>query len=155
MQFEHVVVVNDPKDPLNVPLDREQVWAGLMRRVEDPLPFQIGLEACEILEREPGRVERLLDFGGFRMRDTVRYRQSEWLSFETAATEDRAGGLLTISIEEPDLGYLVLRFRYDTTLDDRAGGEGAELAGFVRSAYHQADIDTVRRIREYAAQKLH
>jgi len=155
MQFEHVVVVNDPKDPLNVPLGREQVWAGLMRRVENPLPFQIGLESCEILERSPGRVERLLDFGSFQMRDTVRYEDSEWVSFESAPSEDRAGGLLTIRIEEPDLGYLVLRFRYDTTLDDRAGGEAAEVAGFVRSAYHQADIDTVRRIREYAAQTLH
>lgn len=150
MQFEHVVVVNDPRESLLAPLTREQVWAGLMWRVEDPCAFQPSLVACEIITRSTTRVERALDFGSFRMRDTVHLADGLAVRFESEADGARPAAQLTISIESPAEGSLVLRFAYATSFDEGAGGADAEYAGYIKSAYRAADIDTVRLIREFA-----
>lgn len=150
MQFEHVVVINDPLEALADTLTREQVWAGLMWRVEDPCAFQPALVGCEILSRSGTQVERVLDFGSFRMRDTVRIEPDRVVRFESAAEGERPGAQLAVSIEEPGEGLLVLRFAYRTTLNEQSGGD-AEFAGYVKAAYRAADIDTVIRIRELAA----
>ena len=149
MQFEHLVVVNDPQQPFLQALTRQQLWAGLQWRINDPQPFVIGLEGCTILSREPGRIERQLDFGSFTLFDTVHYVAEEWVRFETAAHGERAGGALHISIEVPAPDTLALRFVYATTLEDAPGSESAEIAEFIRSAYRQADIDTVHLIRQH------
>jgi hypothetical protein len=53
-------------------------------------------------------------------------------------------------IEMPAEGALLLRFIYETTMpavDDTGNDRYAEI---VKSAYHEADLDTVRKIRELA-----
>ena len=150
MQFEHVVVVNDPREALAASLSREQVWAGLMWRVEDPCAFQPSLVGCEIISRSQTLVERALDFGNFRMRDTVHLLDQQAVRFESAADGARPAAQLTVSIETPAEGMLVLRFAYRTSLDESADGADAEYTGYIKSAYHAADIDTVRLIREFA-----
>lgn len=151
VQFEHVVVINDPLEPLADTLSREQVWAGLMWRVEDPCAFQPALVACEILSRGETQVERVLDFGNFRMRDTVYLDAARSVRFESAAEGSRPAARLAVSIEEPSEGLLVLRFAYHTTLNDAMEGGEGEFAAYIKAAYHAADIDTVRLIRELAA----
>ena len=149
MNFEHVVIVNDPANPLLAPLTREALWFGLLCRAEDPRPFLPGLERCTIVDRGAGRLERELHFGGALIRDRVTLVALESVSFESDATEAHAGGRLTIRIEEPAAGQLALRFCYATTLPE--GGPDGAYAEFVKSAYHQSDLDTVRVIRELAA----
>lgn len=150
MQFEHLVVVNDPLDPLAEPLSRLAVWRGLMWRAEEPGAFQEALVGCRILDRSAAGLARELDYGRFTVRDSVEWQEGDWIMFSSAAEGERAGGELRITIEEPSAGCLVLRFRYRTTLDDAPGTDAARYAGFVKSAYREADIDTVRRIRELA-----
>ncbi|WP_309269171.1 AtaL-like protein [Azonexus sp.] len=65
MQFEHLIAINDPGNPLLTPLSRQQVWAGLLQRLENLLPFLPGLEHhADYLVRE-------LNFGAARLRDRV------------------------------------------------------------------------------------
>jgi hypothetical protein len=45
------------------PLNRDQLWQGLLHRVENPVPFLPGLESCTILERQAAT---LLREAGFR-----------------------------------------------------------------------------------------
>ena len=71
MHFEHLIEINNPLDPLIEPLSREQVWAGLMYRVDEPGAFLPGLDRCVILSRDKQRVERELHFGRAMIRDTV------------------------------------------------------------------------------------
>lgn len=151
MRFEHIVTINDPDMPLVADLSREQVWSGLMHRVEDAVPFLPGLDRCLILTRGDGFVERELHFGAARIRDRALYVENDWVCFETAASAQHGGGRLTIRIEEPDSGWLVLRFIYETV---HAVGEEAENAAyedFLRQAYEAADIDTVHVIRTLTA----
>jgi len=149
LKFEHLVVVNDPADPLLTELTREELWFGLLCRAEDPRPFLAGLEACTILERSETALLRELDFGGALIRDRVILTPTESVRFESECTETHPGGSLTIRIEEPAARQLVLRFRYLTTLADDGGADG-DYAEYVKSAYHQSDLDTVRVIRMIA-----
>lgn len=150
MHFEHLVAINDPGMPLVADLSREQVWSGLMHRVEDARPFLPGLDQCLILMRSEGVVDRELHFGATRIRERVFYAESDWVRFETPATEHHGGGLLTIRIEEPGTGWLVLRFTYETAHAVGTEAENAAYEDYLRRAYEAADIDTVRTIRELA-----
>ncbi len=150
MKFEHLIEVNDLAEPLQNPLSREELWFGLLCRAEDARPFLPGLEACNIVERSEDRLVRDLHFGNAVIRDHVTFETLEWIRFESQANAEHAGGSLTISIEEPEKGALFLRFRYHTTLPENAASEDGQYADYVRSAYHQSDLDTVRVIRMIA-----
>ncbi|CAI07802.1 SRPBCC family protein [Aromatoleum aromaticum] len=150
MNFEHVVVVNDPADPLLTELNREEVWFGLLCRAEDARPFLPGLEACMIVERSESELVRELQFGSALIRDRVTLMPMESIRFESERTASHPGGSLTITIEEPAEGVLVLRFRYLTTLPEEAGSPDRAYAEYVKAAYHQSDLDTVRVIRMIA-----
>ncbi len=150
MKFEHLVQVNDLADPAQPRLTREELWFGLLCRAEDPRPFLPGLERCVIVERAGERLERELHFGAAVVRDSVVLAELQWVRFDSAATAEHAGGSLTILIEEPAAGELFLRFRYHTSLPE-ASTQDEQLAAFVRSAYHESDLDTVRVIRAIAA----
>lgn len=147
MNFEHVVIVNEPDNPLLIDLSREQLWFGLLCRAENPRPFLPGLEACVIVEREHSTLVRNLHFGDFVIRDHVTLEPMEAVSFYSEPTADHAGGSLRISIEEPSAAQLVLRFHYRTTLAERITDSDSPYVEFVKSAYHASDIDTVRVIR--------
>lgn len=150
MKFEHVVIVNDPDNPLATVLTREELWFGLLCRVEDSRPFLPGLEACRVLERSDTELRRELDFGGLVIRDRVTLQPMDWVRFETERTATHAGGTLMIGIEEPAPDTLVLRFSYVTTLSEQSGSDDVAYAEYVKSAYHESDIDTLRVIRMIA-----
>lgn len=152
MHFEHLIEINNPLNPLIELLSVEQVWTGLMYRIEEPGIFLPGLDRCEILSRSEGQVERILHFGQASIRDTVTYRAQEWMCFESRATAEHAGGTLTIRLEVPDSTRIFLRFTYETTLSENAAeGEVVQVSEFVKSAYRESDVDTVRIIRTIAA----
>lgn len=148
LKFEHLIEVNDLANPLQTLLTREELWFGLLCRAEDARAFLPGLEACRIVERSDTTMVRSLHFGHAVIRDRVTFEPLQWIRFESEATPEHAGGSLTISIEEPEQGALFLRFCYRTTLPE--GGEDGRYAEFVRAAYHQSDVDTVRVIRMIA-----
>jgi hypothetical protein len=151
MKFEHLVEINDPGNPLIASLTREQLWQGLMRRVEDPVPFLPGLESCTIVERHAAELLRELDFGAATIHDRVTYEQGAWVRFDILPSESHAGGSLVISIEEPAAEHLFLRFAYQTTLAEEAFSQDAGYVEYVKSAYHQSDVEMVRIIRTLAA----
>lgn len=151
MHFEHLIEINDPHNPLIEPLSCVQVWQGLMYRVEKPELFLPGLDRCAILSRSPDRVERELHFGQVSVRDSVTFALHEWVCFESAANAEHAGGRLTIRLEQPKEARLFLRFTYDTTLADHDPGEAVQVSEFVKAAYRESDVDTVRIIRLLAA----
>lgn len=151
MRFEHLVEINDPANPLIQPLSRAQLWQGLMHRVEDPVPFLPGLETCVVLERSGTELLRELNFGAAVIHDRVTFSQEQWVRFAIVPSKEHAGGDLTITIEEPQPGHLFLRFAYRTTLAETAGSEEAGYVEYVKSAYHESDLDCVRLIRTLAA----
>ncbi|GHU45457.1 hypothetical protein AGMMS50289_16730 [Betaproteobacteria bacterium] len=145
MRFEHLIQINDLNNPLQEFLNREQLWQGLWQRVEQPEIFLPGLDGCQILARSAEGIERRLDFGNTHIHDRVTFVAQEWLQFAIASGEAHAGGVLRITLEEPEPQALFLRFNYQTTLQQE--GENAKYAEYVKSAYVASDLDTVRVIR--------
>jgi hypothetical protein len=148
VEFEHLLEVNDAAAPV---LNRETLWFGLLCRAEDARPFLPGLDSCRIVARSERELVRELHFGAAVIRDRVMLGAPDWIRFESEATSDHAGGSLTISIEDKG-GVLLLRFRYQTSLNDASGAD-ARYADFIRSAYCQSDLDTLNVIRELALAK--
>src|SRR5574343_2078316 len=151
MKFEHLIQINDQQNPLIETLSRDQVWQGLMHRVEDATPFLPGLESCTILERHSDHLLRKLDFGPAVIHARVTLSENQWVRFEILPGEQHAGGSLTITIEEPEPATLFLRFAYATTFASDPNSEERAYIDYIKSAYHQSDIDCVQIIRTLAA----
>lgn len=152
MRYEHLVEVNDPLVPLLPVITREQLWRGLVRRVEQPWEFVLGLNGAVVHERGvDGRHEwltRTLDFGTFEVHDRVRLTALEETRTETRASAQFPASTLTIRIEEPQPSQLYLRFLYESAAVDGQGELDAITVQLRNAAYEQADIDTLGRIRE-------
>lgn len=149
MHYEHLIQINDPNDLQIEPLTREQLWLGLIARAERPQYFLIGMDECRIVERSGDTLRRQMWFGTTQVRDRVTYEPQIQVSFDVEPTLEVTGARLIIRIEEPRPGELFLRFAYtlQTTAHDAVG----ELDEYRKSAYRDADIDTVRMIRQLAA----
>ena len=147
MRFEHLIEINDPGLEYLRPLTRAQVWTGLMHRVEDARPFLPGLETCEILSRGPGWADRRLDFGAVQMIDRATWDPGKSVCFDAVPGADHRSGQLCITIEEPEIGHLFLRFSYQTEAAAGLVEDDARYEAFLRQAYEAADMDTVSVIR--------
>ena len=150
MNFEHLVQVNDPLNPIAETLTRDQLWEGLVLRAEQPQLFVLGLDSCTIVSRTADTLERELHYGHATVRDRVTLTSNESVRYDILATEAHVGGSLTMTIEQPDALQLFLRFEYQTTLPTPDTEDDRQTSEIVKSAYREADIDTVRLIREYA-----
>jgi hypothetical protein len=107
------------------------------------------LDACDILEKSAALVERELRYGETVIRDRVSYLPQMQVHYHVPQQNDIPMSDLTMTIEEPQPGALYVRFIYD---DHKAGEDPAEAFynEFRRSAYEEADIDTIRTVRELA-----
>lgn len=152
MLFEHIVQINDPSDAMLAEISRHQLWQGLLRRVERPEEFLIGVERVTIVERGEGWLKREMQLGPLLVRDHITLDHEYRVHFDTAPSEQHQGGSFTMVIEEPSPGALFVRFRYETALPETAGMESdagdAYFADYVKSAYRDTDIDAIRWIRE-------
>jgi hypothetical protein len=153
LNFEHLIQINDPLNPLVETLTREQLWEGLVLRAEQPQLFVLGLDTCTVLSRTGNTLERELHYGQVTVRDRVTLQANQSVRYDILATETYVGGSLTMTIEQPDELQLFLRFEYSTTLPVADDEDARQTQEIVKSAYRESDIDTVRLIRQYVQGK--
>jgi hypothetical protein len=149
MNFEHLIEINDPDNPLVEPLSRQQLWRGLVMRAENPELSVIGLDACVVLERKPDYLRRELRFGHMRVNDEVFFTPLEAVRYEVMANELFPSSSLVMRIEEPFPGRCFLRFTYSRTIET-ADDKDEMVRNHLKQAYIQTDQDTVAVIRELA-----
>ena len=154
MKFHHIVEINDPLYPLADTLSREQLWNGLMLRARDPVPFVLDLDRCVITRKGPDSIARRLYFGSAVIEDEVFFEPPARMRTVTRPQPGMPSATLVMTIEEPDAEHLSLRFDYDTGDSSEAGGAGIDefYDSYRKSAYVEADIDAVGRIRQLAAE---
>lgn len=155
MRFEHLIQITDPLDPLVPSMSRDELWRGLLKRVEAPQAFEHGPDHCDVgvpVEGDATVRQRTLHFGSMRFRDTVRLKPGRAVSFSPEPHDDQAPIGLAITIEEPHAGTLLLRFAYSSD-GQPAPGE----AGYWRlreQAWLENDRDMVRQLREWQGDGL-
>lgn len=152
MKFEHLIEINDPMNPLTDTLTREQLWRGLVLRAEQPTMFIPHLDACEILERGPGLLKRRLRFGELVIEDQVHLSPLQEVRYEVPAQGEIAASSLRMIIEAPTSAMLLVRFCYDDGQGEHTDPANAMYDDFKKSAYQEADIDTVRVLRQLAGE---
>ena len=152
MKFTHLIEINAPDNPLIMPLSREQLWHGLVLRAERPTLFVIGLDTCEITQRSENALSRTLQFGQLIVRDEVHFTPLQKVHYHVPEQNDIPVSDLTMTVEEPHPGALFVRFEYDDYQPEVIGNEAAFYNEFRREAYKEADIDTIRMIRQLAAE---
>jgi hypothetical protein len=154
VKFSHLIQINDPLNPLIDPLSREQLWRGLVHRAENPLPFVLGLDDCRIVVRTEHTLRRELHFGKLTVRDRVTLDPMNQVRYETEAGGGLPASSLVMRIEEPGVDELVVRFDYEVlrSTGDAPGNEFYD--AFLKKAYVEADIDTIRTIRRLIVENL-
>jgi hypothetical protein len=152
MKFEHLIEINDPLNPLADTMSREQLWRGLVLRAEDPKRFVPHLDECTIGERESGSFKRRLRYGELVIDDVVYLTPLQEVRYEVPAQGDIAASRLTMTIEAPSEGVMWLRFLYDDGNPGATDEMGKMYEDFKKSAYQEADIDTVKIVRQMAAE---
>jgi len=152
MKFEHLIAINDPLNPLIEPLTRLQLWRGLVLRAESPKLFVPQLDECQLSERSADAVTRVLRYGELAIRDRVTYLPQLQVRYQIPQQKEISASSLTVTIEEPQPELLFVRFAYDDGASAAEDEANAMYDSFRRSAYQEADIDTIRLIRELAAE---
>ncbi|HET8871401.1 MAG TPA: AtaL-like protein [Aquabacterium sp.] len=150
MRFEHVIEINSPATSVQVVVPtftREQLWRGLMIRVREPQRFPMGPDACEWQESEPGVFQRTLRFGPHVLQDEVRTEPFDKLVFTPQAHGEISPIRLTLTIEEPRPGQMVLRFIYEALAEQSA--EEAYYNDYRHNAWLHNDRDMVRTLRQW------
>ncbi len=151
MKFEHLIEINDPLNPLIDTITRDQLWRGLVLRAESPKLFVPHLDEATIDEREAGSFRRKLRYGELEVVDRVLLTPLTEVRYEVAAQGEISASSLTMTIEAPSEHTLFVRFRYDDGHDAATDAANAMYDEFRKSAYQEADIDTIRIVRELAA----
>jgi hypothetical protein len=152
MKFEHLIQINDPLNPLVDTLTREQLWRGLVLRAENPTMFVPHLDECTIGERSSGSFQRRLRYGDLVIDDVVHLTPLKEVRYEVPAQGEIAASTLVMKIEAPGEAVLLLRFCYDDGQGEHSDPANAMYDDFKRSAYQEADIDTVRILRQLAGE---
>jgi hypothetical protein len=152
MKFEHLIEINDPLNPLIDTISVEQLWRGLVLRAEDPMRFMPHLDECTITEREAGSFTRRLRYGELVIADRVVLTPMLQVRYEVPAQGDIAESRMTMTIEAPSEGVLWVRFFYDDGNPSANDEMGKMYEDFKKSAYVEADIDTIKILRQLAAE---
>jgi hypothetical protein len=151
MKFEHLIEINDPLNPLIDTVTREQLWRGLVLRAEDPKLFVPHLDECTIMERSSGSLTRRLRYGELVIDDRVYLTPLQEVRYEVHAQGEIAQSRLTMTIEAPSEGVLWVRFAYDDGNASAGDQMGKMYEDFKKSAYQEADIDTIKIVRQLAS----
>ncbi|XYJ10487.1 SRPBCC family protein [Telluria sp. B2] len=152
MKFEHLIEINDPLNPLIDTITREQLWRGLVIRAESPKMFVPHLDECEIGERSSGSFTRRLRYGDLVIEDTVILTPLQQVRYDVPAQGEIQASSLTMTIEAPDEVRLFVRFHYDDGTGEHVDEANKMYDEFKKSAYQEADLDTIRILRQLAAQ---
>ena len=150
MKFEHLIEINNPLNPLIAHMSRLQLWRGLVLRAEMPTLFVPHLDSCDIQERSMETIARLLRYGDLVIHDRVVFDAPQQVCYQVPAQGEISESALTMTIEEPACGSLFVRFAYEDASPDT--GPDAVYNEYRRAAYFESDIDTIRTIRQLAAE---
>lgn len=128
-------------------LTREQLWQGLIRKAEDPVPFVRAITDCRVVERGHDWLVREIVLRGERVRELVTFEAQNVVRF--VRLSGRVAGTIENRIEAATDGALALRFSFLLEAADIAAGslEEREYASTMRESYLAAIHSTLERTR--------
>ncbi len=151
IELSKEIAVNEPGMPR---LTRSDVFAGLIMKANNALPFVAAITHCEVIEhRTPLQFEREIVLRGETMRELVTLEPETRVTFERLSGP--VLGTIVNEIDEDARGSLRLRFAFRLILDGVAAGSNEEElhARNMESEYTKAVEATLSAIRTMALAK--
>lgn len=137
-----------------------QIWKALWQKVEQPELFTptITNHKNKIVENENKQqfIHRELDFGTHKIYDLISYEVENWINFEIVPNNNlHASGSLKILIitNDKNPNSYSLKFVYNLKGTHQTANDDANYIEYLKSAYHQADLDCVKTIRNLVLNK--
>ena len=147
LEFEHIVQVNDLNDKSIPILSRNQLWQGLVLRARNPEKFNRSLD-CSSKPIAPNEFLRTIKVGDGEFCEHVVLFPEERIHTSTLEDQSQLNAESETSIEEPEAGYLFVRFRYKRDLEEDEAN--VNVGEHLKSAYVQMDRDAIAMIRMLA-----
>ncbi len=151
LEFEHLVQVNDLNDANLTPISREALWQGLELRARNPRKFNRSLE-CIVKPLGHNEFLRTIKVGNSRFCEHVLLYPEQKIHTSTIAEIDQITAQSVTCIEEPESGFLFVRFSYKRELEE--SNQEVDVGEHLKSAYVQVDRDAIAMIRILAESKL-
>ncbi|MCI5106746.1 MAG: DUF1857 family protein [Pseudomonadales bacterium] len=151
LEFEHLVQVNDLNNDSIADITREQLWQGLVLRARSPHKFNQGLR-CQSEQVVGNQFMRVIEAGDSLFREKVILTPQQSIHTRTVSNKEQLQAESITRIEEPQAGYLFVRFNYRRDLP--APSEQVDIAEHLKSAWVQLDRDAVAMIRMLAESRL-
>jgi Domain of unknown function (DUF1857) len=148
----HRLPVNTAGQPQ---LSRAAVWAGLVLKANNALPFVPSMTFCEVTERHSDTVfDRDIDFRGDRFTERITLEAPHRVVF--TRTAGPVLGTIANEIEGPD-GELYLRFSFALVVSGVEGGSAGEqeYADSMTGDYLKAVDATLTAMRRIATEEQH
>lgn len=151
LKFEHLVQVNDLNDDSIADITRSQLWQGLVLRARNPEKFNRSL-ACTSEDLGENEFLRTIDVGETSFCERVLLYPEQKIHTSTVSEVEQIDAESITVIEEPQAGYLFVRFSYRRDLEQQ--DERVDVAEHLKSAYVQVDRDAIAMIRMLAEAEL-
>ncbi|MEU8923933.1 SRPBCC family protein [Kitasatospora sp. NPDC048545] len=145
--ISQTVRVNDPANPDETSLTRDDVWAGLLRKAENAVPFVAAMDECTVLERTGNGLVREVVFHGERVREEIVFHPKTRVSF--FRRDEVATWVIHNDIDEDEDG-LTLTFRGEL---DLGGGDAEEAAAERMHAGYLLALQTTLKLSREAARE--
>ncbi|MBL4573165.1 MAG: DUF1857 family protein [Gammaproteobacteria bacterium] len=146
LEFEHVIQVNDlTEEDLHI-LTRTQLWEGLLLRARRPDTFNSSLK---VTNKEYGEdeFERIIETGENTFHERVILYPGERIHTQTMEEYEQIEAESVTHLEEPEEGYLFVRFCYRREVEDDGSVDVEE---YLKTAYVQTDREAIALIRSLA-----
>jgi len=146
LEFEHIIQVNDLTEEDLPILTRSQLWEGLLLRARRPDTFNSSLRVTNN-EYAQDEFERIIEAGEHIFHERVILYPDERIHTQTMEEYDQIDAESVTQLEEPEVGYLFVRFTYRREVEEEGSVDVEE---HLKSAYLQTDRDAIALIRSLA-----
>ena len=150
LEFEHIIQVNDPAHAELPLLDRTQLWEGLMLRARRPDKFNNSLKVTN-KEYTEDEFERIIEVGEHTFHERVMLYPDERIHTQTMEEYEQIEAESITQLEEPEEGYLFVRFTYRREIEE---DNSVDIGEHLKAAYLQTDRDAIGLIRSLAESGL-
>jgi hypothetical protein len=148
LRFEHLVQINDPADSRLPVMHRDDLWQGLVYRARYPAHFNPALEST-LYPVSENHFVRVLSAGAMTLRDEVTLVPHTEIHTLIDGKIQAMHAQSITRIEEPEPGFLFVRFIY--TRDSISSQGGIDADEYLKSAYLHNDRDAITMIRQMIA----
>jgi hypothetical protein len=124
-QLSRTIPVNEPGKVL---LSRHEVWAGLMMKAQNALPYVPQMQKCDVIEKGDGWLLRDIMLNNTALREKVSFEPEKRVIFERVGGPEL--GRIENIIGEDAQGNLTLTFAFGLTKAGVPEGSAAETAHF-------------------------